>query len=255
MRFASLGSGSGGNALVVEAGSTRVLLDWGFSVSETAERLGMLGLAPDDLDAIIITHEHDDHAGGVARLARRYGLPVHLTYGTMSALNGDRALIPQINVIAVHEPFCIGDVEVFPFPVPHDAREPAQFVFGDGCRRLGVLTDTGSSTAHIVSVLSGVDALVLECNHDRLMLERGPYPPSLKNRVGGRFGHLENGAAAELLRSLDCSRLQHLIAAHLSRKNNTPELARSALAGALGCDPEGVEVATQESGFSWRDIR
>lgn len=255
MRFASLGSGSAGNALVVEAGSTRVLLDCGFSVTDTTERLATLGLAPDDLDAILVTHEHEDHAGGAARLARRFEIPVYLTYGTLAALNGERASIPDINVIDTHEPFSIGDVEVRPFPVPHDAREPAQFVFGDGRSRLGVLTDTGSSTAHIVSMLSAVDALVLECNHDRLMLERGPYPPSLKSRVGGRFGHLENGAAAELLRSLDNSRLQHLIAAHLSHKNNTPELARAALAGAMGCDDEWVGVATQETGFHWRELR
>ena len=255
MRFASLGSGSAGNALVVEAGSTRVLLDCGFSVTDTTERLATLGLAPDDLDAILVTHEHEDHAGGAARLARRFEIPVYLTYGTLAALNGERASIPHINVIDTHEPFSIGDVEVRPFPVPHDAREPAQFVFGDGRSRLGVLTDTGSSTAHIVSMLSAVDALVLECNHDRLMLERGPYPPSLKSRVGGRFGHLENGAAAELLRSLDNSRLQHLIAAHLSHKNNTPELARAALAGAMGCDDEWVGVATQETGFHWRELR
>ena len=158
-------------------------------------------------------------------------------------------------MIDTHQPFSVGDVEVLPFPVPHDAREPAQFVFSDGRFRLGVLTDTGSSTAHIVSMLSAVDALVLECNHDRLMLERGPYPPSLKSRVGGRFGHLENGAAAELLRSLDSRRLQHLIAAHLSQKNNTPELARAALAGALGCEEAWIGVATQETGFSWRELR
>lgn len=158
-------------------------------------------------------------------------------------------------VIGSHVPFAVGDIEVRPYPVPHDAREPAQFVFSDGAARLGVLTDAGEITAHMAQVLSGLDALVLECNHDREMLLAGPYPARLKERIASRLGHLDNGAAAGLVRGIDCSRLQHLVAAHLSQQNNTPELARSALSGALGCSPEWIGVATQDEGFGWRQIR
>jgi phosphoribosyl 1,2-cyclic phosphodiesterase len=135
--------------------------------------------------------------------------------------------------------------------VPHDAREPAQFVFTDGARRLGVLTDTGTSTPHIEAVLSGCDALVLECNHDRGMLETGHYPAQLKRRIGGAFGHLDNDQAGALLAALDRSRLKHVVAAHLSQHNNHPHLARAALAAAMGCSDDWIHVATQDEGFDW----
>jgi phosphoribosyl 1,2-cyclic phosphodiesterase len=138
--------------------------------------------------------------------------------------------------------------------VPHDAREPVQYVLSDGARRLGVLTDAGCSTAHIEASLSGCDALVLECNYDPDMLEGGPYPPSLKARIAGRLGHLDNATSGAILAALDRSRLKHVIAAHLSQTNNRPELARAALARALACDAESISVATQEEGFSWREI-
>jgi phosphoribosyl 1,2-cyclic phosphodiesterase len=254
MRFASLGSGSQGNALVVEIGHTRLLLDCGFGISDVTARLARRGLAADDLDAIVVTHEHDDHIGGVARLACKHDLPVYLTYGTLTALDAERSTLARVTVIDSHTPFAIGDIEVRPYPVPHDAREPAQFVFSDGKASLGVLTDAGSATPHIETMLSGLDALVLECNHDCEMLATGGYPPSLKQRIAGPYGHLDNETAAELLTRVDCSRLQHFIAAHLSRQNNTPELARSAAARALACDPGWIGVADQREGFDWRQI-
>ena len=161
MRFASLGSGSEGNGLLVESGATRILVDCGFRLSETVRRLARLGLAPSDLAAVLVTHEHDDHVGGVARFARRYDLPVYLTYGTLVALGLRGSMMPRVSLIDSHSPFAIGDLEVHPYPVPHDAREPSQFVFSDGDRRLGLLTDTGDSTPHIERMLSGIDALVL----------------------------------------------------------------------------------------------
>jgi phosphoribosyl 1,2-cyclic phosphodiesterase len=255
IRFASLGSGSDGNGLIVECESTRILVDCGFNVAETVRRLARLGLEPGDLAAILITHEHDDHAGGVARLARRYEVPVYLTYGTLLAMGPQGSMIPRFTLIDSHSPFAIGDLEVHPYPVPHDAREPSQFVFSDGDRRLGLLTDTGDSTPHIQRMLSGIDALVLECNHDLDLLMNGPYPPSLKRRIAGRLGHLDNGTAARIVGGLDCSRLQHFIAAHLSAQNNTPELARAAMAAALKCDAAWVCIATQGEGIDWRQIR
>ena len=254
MRFASLGSGSEGNGLLVESGQTRLLVDCGFRLPEAITRLSRLGLEPGDLAAILITHEHDDHAGGAARLARRYDLPVYLTYGTLVALGADEAMFPRVSVIDSHSPFAIGDIEVHPYPVPHDAREPSQFVFSDGDLRLGLLTDAGDSTPHIQQMLSGIDALVLECNHDLELLMNGPYPPTLKRRISSRYGHLDNATSARIVASIDCSRLQHFIAAHLSAQNNTPELARAAISGALGCEPAWIGVATQGDGLAWREI-
>lgn len=254
MRFASLGSGSEGNGLLVESGTTRVLVDCGFRVAETVRRLERLGLAPEDLAAVLVTHEHDDHAGGVSAFVRRYELPVYLTYGTFVAMGASASRIPRVSLIDSHSPFAIGDLEVHPYPVPHDAREPSQFVFSDGERRLGLLTDTGDTTPHIQRMLSGIEALVLECNHELELLMAGPYPPSLKARITGRYGHLDNATAARIVAGVDCSRLQHFIAAHLSAQNNTPELARSAIAGALNCENAWIGVATQEDGFAWRTI-
>ena len=255
MRFASLGSGSSGNALLVESGRTRILLDCGFGLKEVALRLTRLGVDPGDLDAILVTHEHEDHGGGVVRLSLRYDIPVYLTRGTFSGLGPEGRCLASRKFIDGHTRFAIGEVEVTPYTVPHDAREPVQFVLSDGAARLGVLTDAGCPTPHITQALSGVNALVLECNHDLDMLMNGSYPAQLKRRIASRVGHLSNEASAEIVRAMDRSRLDHVIAAHLSHQNNTPELARAALAGALGCAPEWITVASQDEGFGWREIR
>ena len=254
MRFASLGSGSQGNSLVVEAGRTRLLLDCGFGLAAALNRLGRLGLVAEDLSAIVVTHEHDDHIGGVARLARRHRIPVWLTPGTLAGFEALFAGVEQISMVQNYGAFTVGDLHVQPYPVPHDAREPAQFVFGDGVRRLGVLTDVGCATPHIESVLSGCDALVLECNHDAEMLRTSSYPQRLRERIGGRFGHLANDAAAALLGRLDNAKLKHLVAAHLSRENNRPDLARAALAAVMNCAPEWIAIADQDEGLAWRQI-
>lgn len=253
MRFASLGSGSEGNGLVVEVGDTRILIDCGFRVRDTVTRLGRLGVAPDSVTAIVVTHEHADHIAGVASFARRFRVPVWLTFGTLEMAGERFARLPKVYGFDSHDTFAVGMVEVRPFPVPHDAREPVQYVFSDGDARLGVATDLGCVTQHVVEKLSGCTALVLECNHDLDMLMTGPYPAVLKHRVAGRFGHLDNHCARDLVRSLDRSRLRHLIAAHLSKQNNRPELAAAALCEGAGCEAGWVGVATQEDGFAWRD--
>jgi phosphoribosyl 1,2-cyclic phosphodiesterase len=253
IRFASLGSGSAGNALLVESGATQILLDCGFGLREAALRLGRLGVHPGELTGIVVTHEHGDHAGGVFSLARRYRVPVWLSYGTFAACAA-RAEGVDIRIIDGHSPFALGDLEAMPYTVPHDAREPLQYVFTDGARRLGILTDAGEITPHICAMLDGVDGLVLECNHDPGLLHASDYPPSLRRRIAGRLGHLANEAAAGLLRRIDCRHLQHVVAAHLSETNNRAELAVAALAGALGCAAEWVAVASQDEGFSWRSL-
>ncbi|HTS23835.1 MAG TPA: MBL fold metallo-hydrolase [Casimicrobiaceae bacterium] len=254
MRFASLGSGSEGNGLLVEAGRTRVLIDCGFGLRDAIERLERLDVEPESITAILVTHEHGDHIGGVAAFALRFETPVWLTFGTLSVVSERFAELPCVRGFDSHDRFAIDGVEVHPFPVPHDAREPVQFVCSDGQRRLGVLTDLGASTAHVEASLSGCDALVLECNHDRDLLASGDYPEPLKRRIASKFGHLDNATAAGLLSRIDASRLKHLIAAHLSRENNRPELARTALASALNCESHWIGVADQERGFGWREF-
>lgn len=257
LRFASLGSGSEGNALLISGGAgatrTTVMLDCGFGIKETERRLARLGMAPADLNGIVVTHEHSDHVGGVFKFARRYQLPVWLSFGTWQAVQRDCNGV-TINLCRDGDRLAIGDLEVLPYTVPHDAREPVQYVIGDGSMRLGVLTDAGQSTPHLVRSLGGCDALVLECNHDRAMLAGSSYPYSLKQRIGGAYGHLSNETAGEILAALDRGRLQRIVGAHLSQQNNTPELARQALEGALGGDGPEIMIACQAEGFGWIDI-
>lgn len=252
MRFASLGSGSRGNATLIEADSTLVMVDCGFSVRETERRLRRLGREPEDISAILVTHEHSDHVSGVARLARRFGIGVWATPGTLAA--SARHGLEDAGLFNVHEPFVIGDLEITPVAVPHDAREPSQFVFGDGARRIGLLTDAGSVTPHIERCFSACDALIIECNHDSGLLAAGQYPPALKARVGGPLGHLSNDQAAVLLSKLAHGRLQHLVAAHLSEQNNTPERVLRAVVGAVGCPREFVQIIDQDAGLGWRQV-
>jgi phosphoribosyl 1,2-cyclic phosphodiesterase len=243
--------------LLVEAQNgvttTRILLDCGFSAREVERRLGLLGLSASDLDAILITHEHADHIGSALTLARKHAISLHMSWGTARATGADEADV-DLHVVWGDESVAIGDLSVLPYTVPHDAREPLQYVFSDGACRLGVLTDVGVSTPHINATLSGCDALVLEFNHDTAMLQASRYPPSLKARIGGNHGHLNNDAAAEILAALDRARLRHMVAAHLSQQNNTPDLARAAVARVLGASLTEVVVATQETGFDWLSL-
>ena len=221
-RFATLGSGSRGNALLLETADVRVLIDCGFPAREIEKRLTALSVDPKTLSAIFVTHEHGDHIRGVGALARRYQLPVWMTDGTFRAAH--YVQLPKLNRLDCHAGWIsMGDLELLPFPVPHDAREPCQFLFQTDGKRLGLLTDTGHITPHIQEKLLGCDGLILEFNHDAELLRNGPYPPHLQARVGGLHGHLSNHQAGNLLEQVDGPQLQCLVASHLSEKNNTPQ--------------------------------
>lgn len=252
LRFCCLGSGSEGNATVVEAGDglrvTRVLLDNGFNGRQLQLRLARAGLTVDELDAIVLTHEHSDHVGGVHALLRRAPLPVLCSAGTAHAAS----LAARFTEVVAGEIVAIGALRLVPFAVGHDAAEPLQYVFSDGDRRLGVLTDVGSPGEDVFKALAGMHALLLECNHDVEMLRASSYPPFLKARILGALGHLSNAQAAELLQRLDRHCLQVVAAAHLSRRNNEARLAQAALAAVLGCAEDEILVADQDGGLPWQ---
>jgi len=251
MRFASLGSGSKGNATVVQAGDTLLMIDCGFSMRETTRRLALLGLQPGQLDAILVTHEHSDHCSGVASFSRKHSIPVYLTHGTYSSGRCDNCFSPRH--FSLNEHFDIGALEVKAVAVPHDAREPCQYRFFYEGKSLGVLTDLGSITPHVVDSYRGCDGLVLEFNHDRQLLQDGIYPHHLKRRVGGDWGHLNNMQAAALLDKIDHADLRHLVVAHVSENNNSRLHAEQALLSVLE-SLDDVIWADQANGFGWLSL-
>jgi phosphoribosyl 1,2-cyclic phosphodiesterase len=247
LRFISLGSGSRGNASLVEFGSTLLMVDCGLPLKIVEERLQAVERQPRDITAILVTHEHGDHAQGVAMFAKRYNTAVWMTPGTASAM----PTITRVRHLSAHRSLAIGGIDVQPYPVPHDAREPCQFTFAAGGRRLGMLTDAGHVTPHMIDRLKDCDALALECNHDLESLQRGPYPESLKARVASRFGHLNNQQTMDLVRSLDATRVQWLLGLHLSERNNTPEHVRATLRPALESARYPLHLASQDAPTPW----
>ncbi len=250
LQYLSLGSGSKGNATVVKSDHVQLLVDCGFSVKETEKRLRLAGCDPEDIAAVLVTHEHADHIRGVGPFARKYQLPVYLTHGTGQYHGLKKVRCEEINT---HRCFTIADIEVTPVAVPHDAREPCQFVFRQGKKTFGLLTDLGSITPFVIEQYRQCDALMLESNHDSRMLAVGPYPPSLILRVGGQWGHLNNQQAAILLSSLEPGNLQHLVISHISEKNNTESLVRDAIVPVYG-DGGVLILAEQETGTDWLEI-
>ncbi|WP_110685994.1 MBL fold metallo-hydrolase [Salinicola aestuarinus] len=250
--FASLGSGSKGNATLVSDGETLVLVDCGFRLRDAERRLAALGVHPRQLSAILVTHEHSDHITGVGPMARRYAIPVHLSAG--SWFSGRLGALDAYTLITPQARFAIGGLEIDPVTVPHDAREPIQFRFRAHDRHVGVLTDLGHPTAHVIEAFRGCDALFLECNHDPRMLAEGPYPAHLKRRVAGRWGHLANAQAAALLQHLGLDRLQRIVCSHLSEQNNHPDLAREALMPLLDGDASRLMISAQNQGTDWQRV-
>ncbi|MEH6543395.1 MAG: MBL fold metallo-hydrolase [Porticoccaceae bacterium] len=255
MRFASLGSGSKGNATLVEWGDTCVMVDCGFSVKQTVQRLAQLQRQPEDLSAILVTHEHSDHIKGVLPLARRFGITVMMTAGTAKAAKIDASTAAglDIQLIDSDRVLAVGGMQVSPVSVPHDAREPVQFVFCGGKHRIGILTDLGSITPHVVEQYSACDGFLVEANHDRQMLDEGSYPYSLKQRVGGDWGHLNNGQTAQLLDQIDTSALQVLVVGHISQQNNSLACVEAELAPVVAELPQTL-YACQDQGFAWQSL-
>ena len=250
-KFASLGSGSSGNATLITHEETHILVDCGFSVKEAQRRIERLGLCLSQVSAVVVTHEHGDHLKGVPALARKHKMPVYMTPGTYHSR--DLGLIPDLHFIQNYAAFQVGDVVIQPVAVPHDAREHAQYIFRHKQQSLGVLTDLGSVTTHVLDAFDGCQALLVEANHDPSMLANGPYPPSLKSRVASPWGHLSNEQTAALLQQMDTSQLQHLVIGHISRKNNSLDLARRALSTVK--KPLGdITYACQDEGFDWIEL-
>ncbi len=249
MRFCSIGSGSKGNGTLIQKGETCILIDDGFTLKEFENRLAQKGLTPLNLSAVLITHEHSDHIKGVGPLARKYRVPVYCSHGT--AQHEGLGSIPSLKVIDSHADFTVGSLTISPVVVPHDAREPTQFVVTDGEFTVGILTDLGSLTPYIIEKYRHCHGLLIETNHDVAMLRRGPYPPKLKVRVEGMLGHLNNEQAAQFLMQVDQEQLQFVVATHISEQNNQANLAIQNISSALDCDSDWVIMANQETGFDW----
>jgi len=250
VQFASLGSGSKGNSTLVQVGETLVMIDCGFSLRETLRRLARLGVDPGQIDAILVTHEHSDHCSGVAALSNKFGIPVYLTHGTAGTGRCDGS--HDYCLFNCEAAFDIGELQVKAVAVPHDAVEPCQYRLSTADLSLGILTDLGSITPHVIDNFRHCDSLLLEFNHDAAMLQEGPYPPHLKQRVAGDWGHLSNLQAADFLQQVG-SDLQHLVVAHISEKNNSLERTQGAIVGVLG-SLDSVTFAGQAGGFDWLNL-
>jgi len=251
MRFSSLGSGSKGNATVVQHGDTLLLIDCGFSVKETEKRLSLRDLNAGDLNGIVVTHEHSDHIRGVLSLAKKYQLPVLMTAGTAKSIKSTVGI--ELSFIESDVSFSFGDLDITPVSVAHDAREPIQFVLRGGGMTLGVLTDLGSVTPHVLENYFFCHGLLVESNHDVGMLATGPYPPSLKNRVGGDWGHLNNQQTKYLLQNIHTEQLQQLVIGHISEKNNSLDLVKKVMSE-VDIKASDIHYACQGNGFPWIEL-
>ncbi len=257
LRFKNLGSGSAGNATLVEAQCgtqvSRLLIDCGLSLRELGKRLQAADLNLQDIDAVFITHEHADHVGHARSFAQKNGAAVWMSKGTALACNLDEwdLAADQFQVARDGEAIDLGALQLHPFTVPHDAREPLQLRCTDGDVHLGVLTDLGHGSSHVVQALQQCHALLLECNHDTELLAQSSYPVFLKKRIAGPQGHLSNEESAQLTKALVHPSLNLIVAAHLSERNNRPDLAQHLVALAAGCQPADIQVADPLLGTPW----
>ncbi len=232
IRFASLGSGSRGNATVVVCEGDAVLLDCGLSAKSVVDRLEAVGVSPDSIRAIALTHEHSDHVGGARVTSRVLGVPVYMTSACRAQMP-DAGEIDDVRRLVPDRTLRVGALSIDAFRVPHDTVDPVGFVVGAGASKLGLVTDLGTIRRGIVDRLRGCRAVILEFNHDPALVAANPYPDSVKERVLGDHGHLSNAQAGALLARLDGGAVRDVVLAHISEKNNTEELALAAARAAL----------------------
>ncbi len=229
MRLCSIASGSSGNCIYVGSGQTHLLIDTGISKKRIEESLAELGVSGDELDGILVTHEHIDHIQGLGVFSRKYQVPIYATKGTICGICDCKTLgkMPDglYHEVKADEKFVIGDIEIMPFVISHDANEPTGFRLESEERSVAVATDLGCYDDYIIEHLKGLDAIVLEANHDVHMLEVGPYPYALKQRVLGARGHLSNELTGRLLCKILYDKLKYIVLGHLSKDNNYAELA------------------------------
>ena len=230
-----LGSGSRGNATFIKTERVRLLIDAGISQKEIAKRLESIGEDPGGIDAVLITHEHGDHACGLKTLLKELPIEAFLTWGTISALQAEQYELEGSKIVPVQPgvPFEVGDVEIYPFRIPHDATEPVAFSITCGGVKITQLTDIGYMPDDVAERLRGSHMLILESNHDLEMLRVGPYPWNLKQRLMGRYGHLSNTAVGRFIREQYDGMAEYVLLAHLSEKNNHPEIAKQEATRAL----------------------
>lgn len=258
LRFRSLASGSSANAtLVAGRGATdqspfHVLVDCGLNQRQLRARLQRAGLQPADLHAVFVTHEHSDHVGASFELALALDIPIWASYGTWLGA-GQPDCRGLLRIARDGLPVQWGAMQATPFTVPHDAREPLQLRIAQDGDSIALLTDLGHVTPHVLAHAAQCDALLLEFNHEPELLSQSRYPPFLKRRIAGRQGHLSNQAAAELLAQVLHPRLKQVVAGHLSRQNNTPELAMQWMRRAIGSEGVALSIADQEQGCGWID--
>jgi len=253
LRLRSLGSGSTGNATLIEAGTRRLLVDCGLGPRVLEQRLACAGLALSQIDGLFITHEHGDHMGCAHRIATEHRIPIWMSEGTWLA-SGAQDYGGLLRLAGDGQQVDLGELALIPFAVPHDAQEPLQLICLDGEHQLGVLTDLGHVTDALRDRLSGCHTLLLECNHDKQLLAESSYPAFLKRRVSSDRGHLSNDQAAELAGQLRSGPLRRVIAAHLSLKNNRPDLALQSLQAVLGTGVE-TTVADAREGTDWMAVQ
>ena len=255
LQFSLLGSGSSGNAILLQSAGSKILLDNGLSFKQLSLRAATVGLDLADLDGVVVTHEHGDHVQGLGVLTRRMPVPIYMTRGTYENLPASLGTLAEIEFFEAGEGFTLGDMVIQSFSVSHDAADPVGFTVRAAGAQFGLATDLGHVSHLVRNRLAGSHALVIESNHCPEMLRKGQYPPKIQQRIRGRHGHLSNEDMCSLLHSLLHDGLQHVILVHISENNNSLELVEQRVRGVLKRHPASVFMATQDAPTPLFEVR